>query len=83
MFLRFFFLANVAYNVHETERARTLLGGLWGDGELFALLHGNLLARDLIVYSGQILLRQVLAVINTAIHLDVLLLRHLVLHLDV
>lgn len=69
--------------MHESEQVRTLFGGLRGDGELFALLHGDLLARNLIVYGRQILLRQVLTVINTAIHLDVLLLRHLVLHLHV
>lgn len=59
----------------------TLLGGLWGDGELFALLHGDLLACDLVVYGRQILLRQVLTVVDATIHLNVLLLCHLVLHL--
>jgi len=59
----------------------TLLGGLGRERELFALLHGDLLASDLVVDGGQVLLGQVLAVVDAAVHLDVLLLRHLVLHL--
>lgn len=56
--------------------------GLGGDGELFALLHGDLLPCDLVVNGRQVLLRQVFAVVDAPVHLDVLLLGHLVLHLQ-
>jgi hypothetical protein len=45
-------------------------------------LHFDLRLGNLIVDGGEILGRQVLRVIDPAVHLDVLLLRHLVLHLQ-
>jgi hypothetical protein len=44
-------------------------------------LHFDLRLSNLIVDGGEILGRQVLRVVDPAVHLDVLLLRHLVLHL--
>lgn len=58
-----------------------MLASLGCDSVLLAVLHGDLLASDLIVYGGQVLLRQVLTVIDTTVHFDVLLLGHFVLHL--
>ncbi len=45
-------------------------------------LHFDFRFGNLIVDGGEILGRQVLRVVDPAIHLDVLLLRHLVLHLQ-
>jgi hypothetical protein len=44
-------------------------------------LHFDLRLGNLIVDGGEILGRKVLRVVDPAVHLDVLLLRHLVLHL--
>jgi hypothetical protein len=44
-------------------------------------LHFDLRLGNLIVDRGEILGRQVLRVVDPAVHLDVLLFRHLVLHL--
>lgn len=57
----------------------TLLVGF--HGELFRLLHGDLFARNLVVDGREVFLRQVFAVVDAAVHLDVLLFCHFVLHL--
>ena len=57
----------------------TLLVGF--KGEFLCLLHGDLLAGNLVVDGRQVLLRQVFAVVDPSVHLDVLLFSHLVLHL--
>lgn len=57
----------------------TLLIGL--HGKLFCLLHGNLLPCYLIINGWEVFLGQVFAVVDAAVHLDVLLFCHLVLHL--
>lgn len=63
------------------KKALTLLVGFWGDGILFALLHGDLLSCYFIINGGEVLLRQILTVVNATVHLNVLFFCHLALHL--
>lgn len=67
----------------DITQVLTLLRGLWSDGELFALLHGDLLARNLVIDGGQVFFWEVLAIVDATVHLDVLLFGHLVLHLRI
>ncbi len=57
-------------------------GGRHPDSLKDSYLHFDLRLGNLIVDRGEILGRQVLRVVDPAVHLDVLLLRHLVLHLQ-
>lgn len=60
-----------------SERALTLLASQLAGGGL----HLDLVAGDLVVDLGQVVLREVLAVVDAPVHADVLLFGHLGLHL--
>jgi len=59
----------------------TLLGGLGRNCVLLCLLHRYLLALYLVIDAGQVLLRQVFAVVDAPVHFNILLFCHLILYL--